>query len=104
MTGGWTLPGENVFTGTGPLLAVRRARAATWNIGWSSAWSCWRIRSSALRADELPALERRDHLVDVVAAALLHRADDHLRGDEAVRREEVRHLVRAAHLLARASR
>src|SRR5581483_1182112 len=44
----------------------------------------------ALRREELPALERRD-LLRRVRAALLQRLADHLRGDEAVRREDVRH-------------
>src|SRR5919204_5975495 len=52
-----------------------------------------------LGREELPALERRDHLVDVVAVRLLDRADDHLRGDEAVRREQVGHLLALRHLL-----
>src|ERR671936_162806 len=53
----------------------------------------------ALGCEELPALERRDHLVDVVAVRLLHGTDDHLRGDEPVRREEVGHLLALLHRL-----
>src|SRR5438876_6223638 len=52
----------------------------------------------ALRPGELPAFEGRDHLVDVSAAGLLNRMADHQRGDEAVRREEVRNLVLLAQL------
>ena len=47
----------------------------------------------SLGGEELVALERRDHLVDVVAVRLLDRVHDQLRGDESVRREEIRHLV-----------
>src|SRR5437868_1253871 len=53
----------------------------------------------ALRPDELPALERRDHLVDVlVAVRRLERVHDHLRRDEPVRREQVGGLVALLHL------
>src|SRR3954452_997594 len=55
-------------------------------------------RLEALRREELPALERGDHLVDVVVA-LLQRAHDHLPGDEAVRREQVGSLAALAQLL-----
>src|SRR5438105_3297979 len=51
------------------------------------------LRTDALLAlgrEELPALEGRDHLADVVSVRLLDRADDHLCGDESVRREEIR--------------
>src|SRR3954451_11859593 len=43
----------------------------------------------SLRADELPALERGDHPVDVVAVRLLHGMTHHQREVEAVRSEEV---------------
>src|SRR5918995_2362391 len=52
-----------------------------------------------LRGEELPALECPDHPVDVVAVRLLHRANDHLCGDESVRREQVRHLLALGHRL-----
>src|SRR3954470_15708889 len=52
----------------------------------------------ALGAEELEALERRDHLVDVVVA-LLQGLHDHQRGVEPVRREEVRSLAALPHLL-----
>src|SRR5947209_1763505 len=54
-------------------------------------------RLEALRAEELEALERGDHLVDVVVA-LLQRLDEHERGVETVGREDVRHLALLAHL------
>ena len=44
-----------------------RPASFTWNIGWIIAWSAARIGLRALRAVEAPALERGDHLVDVVA-------------------------------------
>src|SRR4051812_28982149 len=44
----------------------------------------------ALRREELPALERAD-LLRGVGPALLQGLADHLRLDEAVRREEIRH-------------
>src|ERR671936_1148664 len=47
----------------------------------------------ALRREELVALERGDHLADVVAVRLLDRVHDQLRGDESVRREEVGNLM-----------
>ena len=53
-------------------------------------------RLLALDPVEAPALERGDHLVDVVALAPCERADDHLRGDEAVRGEQVGHLAALA--------
>ena len=53
-------------------------------------------------AEELPALERGDHLVDVVALALLSAWTIICAGDEAVRREEVRHLAALPHLRRRA--
>ena len=51
----------------------------------------------ALWREELPALELRDHRVDVRVAALRDGATDHLRGHEAVRREDVRHLPALLH-------
>src|SRR5829696_1975671 len=53
----------------------------------------------ALRTDEAPALERRDHPVDVVALRAGEGSDDHLAGDEAVGREQVRHLAAVLHRL-----
>src|ERR671936_1369464 len=47
----------------------------------------------ALRREELVALERGDHLADVVAVRLLDRVHDHLRRHEAVGREEIRNLM-----------
>src|SRR2546427_13122821 len=46
-------------------------------------------RIEALRRQELPALERLDHLVDVVAPRLLDRPYDHLRSHEPVGGEQV---------------
>src|SRR5919204_4031788 len=53
----------------------------------------------ALRGEELPPLERRDHLVDIVPVRLLDRVNDHLGRHEPVRREQVRHLLPLRHLL-----
>src|SRR3954452_17057230 len=55
-------------------------------------------RLEALRAQELVALEPRDHLVDVVVADL-QRVHEHERRVEAVGGEEVRHLALLVHLL-----
>src|SRR5581483_7820232 len=46
----------------------------------------------SLRREELPSLERAD-LLRGIRAALRERMADHLRGHEAVRREEIRHGV-----------
>src|ERR671935_1363128 len=53
----------------------------------------WADPLLALRREELVALERGDHLADVVAVRLLDCTDDHLRGHEAVGREEIRNLT-----------
>src|SRR5664279_6243740 len=53
----------------------------------------------ALRREELPTFERADHRVHVRRVALGDRAADHLRRHEAVRREDVRHLVLLRHVL-----
>src|SRR5438876_10814745 len=51
----------------------------------------------ALRRHELPTLERGDHAVDARVAGLRDGVADHLRGDEAVRREDVRNLAVLLH-------
>ena len=54
-------------------------------------------RLHPLRADEVPALECGDHLVDVVALGSRQRLNDHLAGHEAVRSEEIGHLAALPH-------
>ena len=84
LTGGCTFPGEIVCSTFG---ASRRAVLDELHLEHRLHHRVI-LRPDALdplRSEELPALQSRDHLVDVVAVRLADRPRDHLGSDEAVR-------------------